>query len=202
MINLPKTAIVNKFIPKNTFYNRLNIATSVKDEFTNKIDKITWKYKLSESTLGITKSSEVEEIQIFEIELKEKMVPKNVIKLITKNIVYTILFKLIYKDEYCYLIKLEDNLYITNWNEKITFDFSGINLSVVYQKIIKSIIKQEDNSEKFDIIIEKNSKIRLLEKEISLLEIKLKQERQFNRKVEINNLLIESKLELEELING
>lgn len=201
-MNLSKKTIVNKFIPKNTFYNRQNIATSVKDEFIYKIDKITWKYKLSEGTLGITKTGEVEEIQIFEIELKEKMVPRNVIKLITKNIVYTILFKLIYKDEYCYLIKLEDNLYITNWNEKITFDFSGINLSVVYQKIIKSIIKQEDNSEKFDIIIEKNNKIKLLEKEISLLEIKLKQERQFNRKVEINNLLIKSKLELEELING
>jgi hypothetical protein len=199
MFNLPKNTLVNKFIPKSTFYNRLNIATSVKDEFTNKIDKITWKYKLSEETLGITKTSEVEEIQIFEIELKEKMIPRNVIKIITKNIVYAILFKLIYKEEYCYLIKLEDDIYTSNWNEKINFDFSGINLSIVYQKIIKSIIKQEENNEQFNIIIEKSNKIKLLEKEISLLENKLKQEKQFNRRVEINNLLLNRKKELEDL---
>ena len=42
--------------------------------------------KLSEDTLGLTKTEEIEEIQIFQIDVKEKKIPLNVIKTIRKKI--------------------------------------------------------------------------------------------------------------------
>ena len=90
--NLPKSAIVNKFIAKSKFYEKAALSTRLQNEFINKIQRITWKYKLAESTVGISKTEAVTEIQIFEIELKEQSIPKNVLKVIDKAIPYQILY--------------------------------------------------------------------------------------------------------------
>ena len=78
---LPRAAFVNKFIPKNKFYEKAVLSTKLQKEFVDIIQKITWKYKLAESTIGITKTDKVIEIQIFEIELKEQVIPKNIMKI-------------------------------------------------------------------------------------------------------------------------
>lgn len=201
MIQIPKNCEVNKFLPKKIFYEKIGISSNLKEEFINKIDKIVWKYKISEGTIGISKTKNIEEIQIFEIELKEKEIPKNVLKTIINAIPYKILFVLKYKEDICYSIAVND-LYFTVWNEKIDFDFTGINLEVVYQKIVKKIIKQEDNSNDFNKIIANKNKLEELNKKIGQLERKLHNEKQFNRKVEINQELLELKKEREELLNG
>ena len=193
MLELPKECYVNKFIPKKVFYEKLGIASSVKDEFINIVDKITWLYKLSEDTLSITKTDEVEEIQIFQIDLKERKMPLSVIKSITKGIKYKILFLIKYENEYCYAIKVDD-IYSTQWNEKITFDFNQINLEILYQSIVKSIIKENDNNKSFDKIIEERNKRIDLLKRINQLKQKIKAEKQFNRKTELN-------IELNKLLN-
>ena len=185
MINLPDRCKVNKFIPKKTFYEKIGVSTSIKDDFINNIDKITWIYKLSEDTLGISKSQDVEEIQIFEIVLKEKVLPKNIIKIISKAIPYKILFVLKYDKDYCYSIKV-DNIYFTEWNEDIEFNINGLTLETIYENIVKSIIKENNNTNTFDNIIENKSKVDELSKKIEQLTNKVNNEKQFNKKVELN----------------
>lgn len=200
MINLPDRCKVNKFIPKKTFYEKIGVSTSVKDDFINNIDKITWLYKLSEDTLGISKSQDVEEIQIFEIILKEKVLPKNIIKIISKAIPYKILFVLKYDKDYCYSIKI-DNIYFTEWNEDIDFNINGLTLETIYENIVKSIIKENNNTNTFDDIIENKSKVDELSKKIEQLANKVNNEKQFNKKVEINLELQRLKKEKEALLN-
>lgn len=200
MINLPDRCKVNKFIPKKTFYEKIGVSTSVKDDFINNIDKITWLYKLSEDTLGISKSQDVEEIQIFEIILKEKVLPKNIIKIISKAIPYKILFVLKYDKDYCYSIKV-DNIYFTEWNEDIDFNINGLTLETIYENIVKSIIKENNNTNIFDDIIENKSKVDELSKKIEQLANKVNNEKQFNKKVEINLELQRLKKEKEALLN-
>lgn len=124
MIKLPEDCIVNKFIPKKTFYEKLNVATNIKQEFVNVVDKITWLYKISEETFKINKTEDIEEIEVFQIDLKEKKIPKNVIKIITKAIPYKILFVIKYNNDICYSINANDNYY-TGWNEDLTIEFKG-----------------------------------------------------------------------------
>lgn len=200
MINLPDRCKVNKFIPKKTFYEKIGISTSIKDDFINNIDKITWLYKLSEDTLGISKSQDVEEIQIFEIILKEKVLPKNIIKIISKAIPYKILFVLKYDKDYCYSIKV-DNIYFTEWNEDIELNINGLTLETIYENIVKSIIKENNNTNTFDNIIENKSKVDELSKKIEQLTNKVNNEKQFNKKVELNLELQRLKKEMEELKN-
>ncbi len=200
MISLPDRCKVNKFIPKKTFYEKIGVSTSVKDDFINNIDKITWLYKLSEDTLGISKSQDVEELQIFEIILKEKVLPKNIIKIISKAIPYKILFVLKYDKDYCYSIKV-DNIYFTEWNEDIEFNINGLTLETIYENIVKSIIKENNNTNNFDDIIENKSKVDELTKKIEQLTNKVNNEKQFNKKVELNLELQKLKKEMEALLN-
>lgn len=207
MINLPEKTTVNKFIAKTAFYNKLNIATSVKNEFVDYIEKIVWKNKLSEDTIGITKTEDVEEIHIFEISLKVKNLPNNAIKSMLKAIPYPVLINIKYKDDFCYAVALYENkrfqnLFLSDWNDKIEFNFSGLNLKTIYEKIVKSILRQNDNGENLENIIEKTMSTNILEKEIKQLQSKIKSEKQFNRKIELNRLLNDKTNELEVIKNG
>lgn len=186
MIELPKECIVDKFIPKKIFYEKVSLSTNLKQEFVDKIDKIYWKYKISEDTLNISKTENVEEIEIFELTLKEKVNCQNIIKVITKNIPYIILFEICYKDEVQYAIKHNDDIYFTNWNEKIDFNFNGIDLNAVYENIIRSVTNISEQSNNIDEELEKDKKLKEIQKEIERLESKIKAEKQFNKKVELN----------------
>ena len=188
MFELPKNCYVNKFLPKKIFYEKVGVSSGVKDEFVNLVDRITWLYKLSPDTVGIPKTEKIEEIQIFQIDVKEKQVPLSVIKTITKGVQYKILFLIKYNNEICYSTKVDD-IYTTEWNDNVIFDFNAINLEIVFENIVKQIIKEESNDKKFDEIIELKNNRDDLEKRISQLRQKIKVEKQFNRKVELNKEL-------------
>ena len=196
---LPRAAFVNKFIPKNKFYEKAVLSAKLQKEFVDKIQKITWKYKLAESTVGITKTDKVIEIQIFEIELKEQMIPKNVLKVIDKAIPYQILYRFTCKGNEAYGITLKENknaenYYFSDWNEDKSFDFTGIDLEKVYQKLVKAFIRTEvQNKGSFNDIIDTDNKIKALESEIDALGSRISKEKQFNRKVELNKILLERK---------
>lgn len=201
MFDLPKKCYVNKFLPKKIFYEKVGVSSGVKDEFVNLVDRITWLYKLSPDTIGITKTDNIEEIQIFQIDVKERKIPLAVIKTITKGVQYKILFLIRYNDEFCYSIKVDD-IFTTDWNDEIIFDFNAINLEIVYENIVKSIIKEENNTKKFEEIMDNRNIKSDLEKKINHLKQKIKNEKQFNRKVEMNKELNKYQKELEEIING
>ena len=201
MLELPKNCYVNKFLPKKVFYEKVGVSSGVKDEFVNLVDRITWLYKLSPDTIGIPKTDNIEEIQIFQIDVKEKKVPLAVIKTITKGVQYKILFLIKYNDEFCYSIKVDDIIF-SEWNDNIKYDFNAINLERVYENIVKSIIKEEDNTKNFEEIIDNRNIKSDLEKKINHMKQKIKNEKQFNRKVEMNKELNKYRKELEEIING
>jgi hypothetical protein len=202
---LPPAAFVNKFIPKNKFYEKAALSAKLQKEFVDKIQKITWKYKLAESTVGITKTNKVVEIQIFEIELKSQVIPKNVLKVIDKTIPYQILYRFIYKENEAYGITLKEgknaeNYYFSEWNEKKIFDFTGIDLERVYQKIVKAFIPSEvQTKSSFNEIIDTDNTIKALENEIHALGSRISKEKQFNRKVELNKILLDKKAQLKKI---
>ena len=200
MIELPKACYVNKFLPKKIFYEKVGVSSGVKDEFVDLVDRITWLYKLSPDTIGITKTENIEEIQIFQIDVKEKRIPLSVIKTITKGVQYKILFFIKYNDDYCYSTKVDD-IYTSEWNDNIDFKFNAINLEIIYENIVKSIIKEESNTKKFCEIIEDKNNKTILEKKINQLKQKIKSEKQFNRKTELNIELNRLLNEMEDLHN-
>lgn len=201
---LPEQAYVHKNIPKNTFFTRAAVNTKLRKEFTDKIQKITWEYKLAEGTIGVPATEKIEEIQIFEIQLKERDIPKNVLRVIDKSIPYPILYMFTHEGHVAYGITLkgegEQRYYFTKWDEKQTFAFTGINLERVYQGIVTSFIKETGVEIKdFKTIIAVDKRKETLGREISALQNKIRNERQFNKKVELNRKLLAKQAELSKL---
>lgn len=199
MIELPRACVVDKFIPKKTFYEKVNISNSIREEFTDKLSKIYWRYKISEDTINISKTDNVEEIEIFELELKEKYNCKNIIGIITKNIPYPILFYIKHESDFQYAIKYNDEIFFSEWNEDISFTFSGLNIEIIYDNIVKTIANIDKKVIDLESEINKQNNILNLEKEISKLESKIRSEKQFNIKVQYNEQIAELKKKIEEL---
>ena len=217
MINLPDKALVNRRIPKTRFYKQINPNSKLERKFIDEIDSIVWKYKLSKETTNLEATEEVEEIQIFQLNFKKKIISKEVLENIDRVIPYPILYILHYKDNIKLSIaykernKIDENkmvvhsYYETEWMDKASLDIDilkGLNLSMVYDNILKQLISAESALED-DIgkLMELDSKKKALEKKIEKLEKKVKREKQFNRKVDLNIKLQDKKKELEELLN-
>lgn len=206
-LNLPKEALVNTFIAKSKFYEKAQVSSKLKKDFVDKIQKITWKYKLAESTIGVAKTELVTEIQIFELELKEQVIPKNVLKIIDKSIPYQILYRFVFSGSVAYGITLKEdtsveNYYFSPWNEVMSFDFTGIDLERVYHKLVKAFVPEEvQNAGSFNEIIAADTAIKALEAEIATLQSKISKEQQFNRKVEIHKVLLKKKADLRAILD-
>lgn len=199
MIELPRACVVDKFIPKKTFYEKVSLSNSIREEFTDKLSKIYWRYKISEDTINVSRTEEIEEIEVFELELKEKYNCNNIIKVITKNIPYPILFYIRYENDFQYAIKYNEEIYFSEWNNELTFSFNGLNIKIVYDNIVKIITNIDKSANDIEKEISRQNNIINLEKEISKLEGKIRSEKQFNIKVQYNEQIAELKKKIEEL---
>lgn len=199
MINLPKECEVDKNVPKKIFYENVYISNTIKQEFVEKVEKITWKYKIAEGNINVSKTENVEEIEVFELILKEKYDSKNILKIITKGIPYPILFMIKYDNEYQYAIKFEENIYFSEWNDDLIFNFIDFNLEKVYENIVKTITNIKNDTRDIQVELEILQEISKIEKEIKKLENQIRKEEQFNKKVELNKRLLELKSKKEEL---
>ena len=202
--DLPKSARVDRIVPKTKFYERSHVSTKIKDEFQQLIGRITWSYKLAESTLNIPSTENIIEIQIFQIELKQKQLPMKALAVIDKTIQYPILFVVNSGVDKCYIIqhKIDSakRYYKTDWNQLSDLSFAGANLEAVYQRIVTSFIAVDGQPlpdyKPFDEVIINSVRRQQLEIEITALENKIKSERQFSKKVALNSQLQSDKKQL------
>ena len=195
--NLPPKAFVNKFIPKSKFLEKAKVNSKVQQEFTDAIARITWAYKLAESTIHISGTQNMEELQVFNMKLKQKEIPKNVLKVIDKAIPFAILYTFEFEDAFAYGITTKENneqrYFFSDWNEELAFDFTGSTIEQVYQKVIQLFIQTktglEVKNQDFKAILEKEKQLQILHKEILSLQSKIKKEKQFNKQVAYNKTL-------------
>lgn len=195
--NLPKNAIVNKFIPKSKFIEKSKGNTTTQQEFTNAISRITWAYNVSVKTINISGTQKIEELQIFNITLKNKEIPKNTLKAIDKAIPSAILYLFEFENDFSYGITIKENTeqryFFSEWNEELNFDFTGNTIEHIYQKIITLFIQYQTElnteNESFENIIDKEKQLSKLEKEIASLQKKIYTEKQFNKQVAFNKTL-------------
>jgi hypothetical protein len=202
---LPKSTIVNRFIPKNAFDDYTN--SSQKKKFSESIDKINWLNKLSIDTINLD-GNDVKEIQIFEIKLKSKEKIQPLLNIIDKAIPYHIIFIITFEEE-VYLSTSKkhnhinnENIAVIDWNfisdwhsysKKLTLNLKE-SIDFIFTNFCSQISGFQSNNIKE--IIERDSSKNKLIKQIEELELKIKKEKQFNLKVEINKKIKELKIKL------
>lgn len=99
VVGFPQATEFNKRIPKQKFYENLDISPALRRVFVDQIRLVYWRNKLAASTLNIAAGEAVAEIEVFEVRLNEPQLDEAVLKQIDKEIPYHMKYKLL-KDLY------------------------------------------------------------------------------------------------------
>ena len=207
MLEFPKSTVFDKRIPKQKFYEKLSVSRNMEQQFVKEIDTIYWKNKLSPETLNISAGTNVTEIEIFEVALKEQSISKNIIEVIDREIPYHLVFVIRYKDLGQIWISFKedsksregkfkvDSYYKTEWlkYDELSLEIEGLNLDKIYENFMLQVAGEKleliVNKEQVTVkeAVEKAKEVERIAAKIKVLENKLAKEKQFNEQVKLNN---------------
>lgn len=214
MLGFPASTEFNKKIPKQKFYDNLDISPALRRVFVDQIRLVYWRNKLAASTLNIATGEAVTEIEVFEVRLNDPQLDEAVLKQIDKEIPYHILFVLTCNGKAQAWIGYKEaaasgsnafkvsRYYHTDWmpEDELHLHIDGLNMDAVYESLVRQIAGdnlQTDSGESLKESVERNEKKKQLEKQIAALENKMKKEKQLNRRMEMNSELKKFRKEME-----
>ena len=206
MFGFPDSTEFNKRIPKQKFYENIEVSSSLRRVFVEQIKIVYWRNKLAVSTLNIASGEAVTEIEVFEVRLTEPILEEAVLRQIDKEIPYHILFVLTCGGKAQAWIGYKEaatsgnnafkvnRYYHTEWmpENELQFSIDGLNMDAVYENLVRQIageILQTNSNERLKDSIERDEERRRLEKQIVALENKIRKEKQLNRRMEMNTEL-------------
>lgn len=206
MFGFPDSTEFNKRIPKQKFYENIEVSSSLRRVFVEQIKIVYWRNKLAVSTLNIAAGETVTEIEVFEVRLTEPILEETVLRQIDKEIPYHILFILTCDGKAQAWIGYKEaavsggnafkvnRYYHTEWmsESELRFSIEGLNMDAVYENLVRQIageILQTNSNESLKESVERDEERRRLEKQIAALENKIRKEKQLNRRMEMNTEL-------------
>lgn len=216
MLGLPKTTEFNKHIPKQKFYENINVTPALRRIFVEQIKVVYWRNKIAPSTINLEDGNDVTEIEVFEVKLNCIPLDASVLRQIDKEIPYHIIFLLEYEGKYqawtAYKEKAGsgsnafkvDIYYHTDWRleDELGLKLDGLNMDAVYENYVRQIagdILHTGVAESLKESVERSKQIQLLQKQIVTLQKKIRKEKQLNRQIELNAELKCLRKELSEL---
>ena len=201
MLGFPKSTEFNKRIPKQKFYEHIEVSPALRRVFVEQIRLIYWRNKLAESTLNLAPGEAVSEVEVIEIRLQEPQLDEAVLRQIDKEIPYHILFILTcdgkaqawigYKEATSGSNTFKVSQYFhTEWIQEsdLHFTMDGLNMDAVYESLVRQIAGDAltaGSGESLKDAIAREEKRKLREKRIAALENKILREKQPKKKFEL-----------------
>ena len=215
MIGLPKTTEFNKRIPKQKFYENMDISPALKKIFVEQVRIIYWKNKIAASTTNLAAGTDVTELEVFEVRLSSPVLDDSLLRQIDKEIPYHILFLLEYQGKYQAWIGYKEaaasgnkafkvnGYYHTEWlaEEDLSLKMEGLNVDAVYENFVRQIagdkLKTKAAGESLKESVARDEQKQALQKQIATLQAKIRKEKQLNKQMQMNSELKKLKKELE-----
>ena len=215
MIGLPKTTEFNKRIPKQKFYENMDISPALKKVFVEQVRIIYWKNKIAASTTNLAAGTDVTELEVFEVRLSSPVLDDSLLRQIDKEIPYHILFLLEYQGKYQAWIGYKEaaaagnkafkvnGYYHTEWlaEDELPLKLEGLNVDAVYENFVRQIagdkLKTEAAGESLKESVARDEQKQALQKQIATLQAKIRKEKQLNKQMQMNSELKKLKKELE-----
>ena len=203
-MQLPKSTEFRKRIPKQTFYENLNISPAVKRAFVEQIRIIYWRNKIAPTMVNVAPGKTVTEVEVFELRLNEPELDEAVLRRIDTEIPYHILFLLEYEGKYRAVIGYKEaasntafkvtGYYRTNWMslEELPLQLIGLDMDAVYEQFVRQIAGnalKAPSKESLADSVQRDERRKKLQKQIDFLQAKIRKEKQLNRQVELRNEL-------------
>lgn len=188
MLNLPEITELHKPLPKTQIYKKFQFSNAQQTKFDADISRIDIVNEVSLRTIpSIQQGKKVNSIYVLSVTLKIKDYDSKNIEKISKIIPQNLVFALQYEEEIQLAVFYEKIFTTSRIHEtKAKLELKGLNFDEVWENIIKQIEGGEWDS---NISLSENIKLKekkeKLKKEIDTLKKKMKNEKQFNRQIEI-----------------
>ena len=216
MLGLPQSTEFNKRIPKQKFYEHITVSPALKKSFVDQIRMIYWRNKVAATTVNLAPGTVVDEVEVFEIKLNSASLDEAVLRQIDREISYHIIFLLEYEGKLQAWTAYKEKTptanaafkvgkyYHTEWmtEAELPIRIDGLNLDAVYENFVRQIAGdalKADSGESLKASVERDEKKKQLEKQIAVLENKMRKERQLNRQIEMNATIKKLRNELSEV---
>lgn len=216
MLGLPKSTEFGKRIPKQKFYENITVTPVLKRVFIEQVKNIYWRNKIAVSTLNLAAGTEVTEIEVFEIKLNQPDLNEAFFRQIDKEIPYHILFLLEYRGKHQAWIGYKESAatgnntfkvnhyYHTDWMPEadLPLKIEGLSVDAVYENFVRQIAGEtllSGAGETLKDSVERDARRKELQKQIAVLQVKVRREKQLNKQVHLNTELKRLKKELEGL---
>jgi hypothetical protein len=210
----PANAAFGRTVPKTKFYEHGNVRTALREKFVSHIQRITWAYKLADTTIRLHGTASVPEIQIFTIETKDGDVTADALTAIDRSVHFPIIFE-VTDGERVRTVAAHKTLggsaprlgpyFTTEW---LPIDAprrplpTALDLPSLYGAILFSLLPVEKRAgETVSDAVDRIERARKLQREIISLEKKLRTELQLNRKMELRRHIKELTQVLAKLTN-
>ena len=215
MIGLPKTTEFNKRIPKQKFYENMDISPVLKKVFVEQVKIIYWRNKIAASTTNLAGGTDVTELEVFEGRWSSPVLDDSLLSQIDKEIPYHILFLLEYQGKYQAWIGYKEaatsgnkaykvnGYYHTEWlvEDELPLKLEGLSVDAVYENFVRQIagdkLKTESAGESLKESVARDEQKQQLQKQITTLQAKIRKEKQLNKQMQMNTELKKLKKELE-----
>lgn len=201
LLNFPSSTIVNKFVPKNAFYGRSS-DSSLREFLTREFEGIIWLYKLAPATLNVEDGEYVHEIDVFYCRMKEDKYSVKPFSVMDELLPRHTVFIIEYGGKFDLLMHHKEMSVVhgeQKWKcgigeqkrdvliESNTLNIQGQSMDAVYNGLLSQISglsasTREEYKEQVDV----RKQIECIQKQIIILQKRIKAEKQFNRQMELN----------------
>ena len=218
LYKFPQQAKVDRLIPKNKFYEQGKANNKIEQLFVDQVENIRWAYKLASSTIHLQDQEDLKEIQIFRVKSRVEDLDVSILSFIDKLILTPIVFEVVYQDKvkvvatYKRLNQADKTkavigqYYASEWLEdadRVELPLY-LKLADLYEHFIAQLLPitlredqgNHDESVSIELQLQKAQQLESLQKQLDKLKSKLRNEKQFNRRVELNKQLQNLQLQI------
>lgn len=202
LYDFPRQAAYGKVLPKSKFYEQVRPSRAIRNGFAEQIEKIVWQYVLAPQTVNLPAGRAVEEIAIFEISLKVGELDETILRTIDKAIRIPIFCLLTHERRVKCVAAYKrpneadstkwvvDEYFASPWlteNAERTTLPVALDMDGLYEQMLRRLMPETPRvGETLREQAERLAQIRSLQGECRKMEARLQNEKQFNRKVELN----------------
>ncbi len=205
MFSFPPQTAFGKVIPKSRIYIHAAPSRRVKELFVSQLSEIVWAHKLSPETLHLPARPGVPEIQIFDLHLKTATLDDDVLQAIDRAVPYPVIHRL-HSEKGTAIsaaFKRPSEADASQWvvGSRFTSAFTqplpvdtplptAIDLGHLYAALFAPLLPLPARTgESLSALVARCEAYLRLRRQIDQLTARLHREKQFNRKVEINQQL-------------
>lgn len=211
----PAKAAFGRVLPKTKVYEHASPTRSLKDLIVRQVEQIVWEYKLAPETINLKATRAVPEIQVFSVSLKTGDLKPDVLRCIDRAISFPVCFELRYQGKVKPIAAYKrpseadkgkwvlSDYFEGDWtleNDERASLPVALDLESLYGRLLEPLLPHPARrGEGLQEHIERLEQILAAERTLEKCEARLRKEKQFNRKVEINAEIRALRKELEGL---